>query len=86
MKPKCVILTWLTLTGTPIPNPGGCDSEALDDLSLVKLLEPAPYASLQAARLRLTEAQASREARSQSRREVEAQMAQMERMGVELFR
>jgi hypothetical protein len=36
--------------------------------------------------LRLTEAQASREARSQSRREVEAQMAQMERMGVELFR
>lgn len=65
---------------------GGCDSGALNDLAVVKLLEAEPFAALQMSRQRLTEAHASREAQAQSRREVEAQMAQMASMGVELFK
>ena len=64
----------------------GCDSGALNDLSLVKLLEAEPFGALQKARERLMEAHASREAQAQSRREVDARIAQMESMGIQLFK
>ena len=44
----------------------GCDSEPLDDLALVKLLDPEPYRALQAAQQRFIEAAAAREARDQN--------------------
>ena len=43
----------------------GCDSEPLDDLALVKLLDPEPYRALQAAQQRFIEAAAAREAEEQ---------------------
>ena len=43
----------------------GCDSEALDDLALVKQLDPEPYRALQAAQQRFIEAAAAREAEEQ---------------------
>eukprot|EP01046_Picozoa_sp_COSAG06_P086502 COSAG06_NODE_33098_length_495_cov_1.042929_1_plen_84_part_00 len=44
----------------------GCDGNTpLDDLALVKLLEPEPYEALQSARLRLVEVEAAREAEAQ---------------------